>query len=288
LTEQPLGLAPSALAPPLPAPLGPGLPPIVETRATSWAHLSELLYEGSWNPTIRRYRPDVAYRGLGRADQSLETSLMRLGGRYAELEGHILRNFRKYADPDAVRGESEWHLLSLAQHHGVPTRLLDWTHSPYVALHFATADIGAMGEDGAIWCVDYVRAHDLLPPSLREPLREEGASVFTTELLARAAPTRRALDALPGGPFLLFLEPPSLDARIVNQFAFFSVMSEPTAALDRWLAGHPTLVRRIVVPAGLKWEVRDKLDQANITERVMYPGLDGLGAWLRRHYSPAG
>jgi len=64
-------------------------------------------------------------------------------------------------------------------------------------------------------------------------------------------------------------------------------MSDPTAALDRWLAQHPALARRIVVPAGLKWEIRDKLDQANITERVMFPGLDGLGAWLRRHYSPA-
>jgi len=44
--------------------------------------------------------------------------------------------------------------------------------------------------------------------------------------------------------------------------------------------------RKIVIPAELKWEIRDKLDQANITERVLFPGLDGLTKWLSRHYSP--
>jgi hypothetical protein len=56
--------------------------------------------------------------------------------------------------------------------------------------------------------------------------------------------------------------------------------------MDEWLGGHEELVRRIVLPAGLKWEVRDKLDQANITERVLFPGLDGLATWLKRYFSP--
>jgi hypothetical protein len=52
-------------------------------------------------------------------------------------------------------------------------------------------------------------------------------------------------------------------------------MSRADRSLDDWLADHPELVRRICIRAELKWEVRDKLDQSGINERVLFPGLDG-------------
>ena len=65
-------------------------------------------------------------------------------------------------------------------------------------------------------------------------------------------------------------------------------MSTASGRLDDWLAAKSDLLRRIVIPASLKWEVRDKLDQANVTERVLLPGLDGLSRWLKRYYTPKG
>lgn len=260
---------------------------VEELRARSWEELNALLYQDTWNENIQRFRSDYVYRGLPCSSWQLTTSLARLGGNYRELEGHLLRNFRKYAHQDAVQRNSEWHWLAVAQHHGLPTRLLDWTYSPYVALHFATEFVDRFETDSVIWCVNYVQVHQRLPRKLRAVLERERSNAFTVEMLAQVAGSLFALEKLSLRDFALFFEPPALDDRIVNQFALFSLMSSPDARLDTWLAGQNAgLVRRIVIPAELKWEVRDKLDQSNITERVLFPGLDGLSRWLRRHYTP--
>ncbi|HLV79367.1 MAG TPA: FRG domain-containing protein [Chthonomonadaceae bacterium] len=259
-----------------------------EIRVRSWNELIDTLYAHSWQEALGRFRSNYAFRGMDEAVGPLTTTLMRLGGCYRRQEGHLLRNFRKYAHRDDVPGDSLWNWLSLAQHHGLPTRLLDWTFSPFVALHFATQALDFYRRDGIVWCVDYVRIHALLPDRLKRLLEEEGSDVFTTEMLGAAADSLEDLDALAKDPFPLFFEPPSLDERIVNQFALFSLMSSPTARLDTWLNARPDLCLRLILPAAIKWEIRDKLDQANITERVLFPGLDGLCAWLARYYRPKG
>jgi hypothetical protein len=253
-------------------------------RAQSWNELQDLLFAGAWNATIRRYRSPWAFRGLGDASYALNSTLIRLGGEFATLEKHLIRNFKKYAHRDVVARDSVWHWLSVAQHHGLPTRLLDWTHSPMVAMHFATADAHTMDVDGAIWAVNYEEAHRLLPATMRAELDREGANSFTTEMLERAAPSLEHFVTMGTAPFLTFFEPPSIDDRIINQYALFSVLSHATEGLDAWFAQHPSLCRKIVIPSELKWEIRDKLDQSNVTERVLFPGLDGLSRWLARQY----
>jgi hypothetical protein len=258
-----------------------------EFRASSFNDLLNQLHQESWKPALGRFRSNFAFRGMDDAGDDLTTTLFRLGGSYINQEGHLLRNFRKYAHRDAVPGDSTWNWLALAQHHGLPTRLLDWTFSPLVALHFATQDLEHFNIDGVVWCVDYVKTHAQLPKPLRLILKEEQADVFTTEMLDRAADRLWKFDELAeGDPFAVFLEPPSLDDRIVNQFALLSLMSDAETALDEWLQSRPELCRKVIIPAALKWEVRDKLDQANVTERVLFPGLDGLSRWLKRYYSP--
>lgn len=253
----------------------------------SWADLCERVYEDSWQEDILRFRSNYAFRGLSDKDYRLLTSFSRNCGELTRLEYHLLRNFRKYARLDDVDiNGSHWRWMTLAQHHGLPTRFLDWTYSPFIAMHFATVETAKYDFDGVIWEVDFVKANHLLPSPLIDQLTTANANALTVGMLERALPDIRSFDDLSEELLVAFFEPPSLDARIVNQFALFSFMSDPKASFENWLIKHPSLFRRIIIPKKLKWEIRDKLDQANITERMLFPGLDGLAAWLRRHYQP--
>jgi hypothetical protein len=256
--------------------------------ARNWSDIVEALYADSWSPALRRFRSPFAFRGLSHADHSLASSLVRLAGEadIRRLELALLRNFRKYAVTEGEHADSIWDWLALGQHRGLPTRLLDWTYSPLVALHFATDTPEDFGRDGVVWCVNFVEANKRLPQRLRRIMTREGSDTVTVDMLS-VFKDLRAFDALSRTPFLVFLEPPAIDRRILNQFALFSLMSSPTAEIDGWLEQHPELCRRVIVPARLKWEIRDKLDQANINERILFPDLDGLSRWLARYYMPA-
>lgn len=249
----------------------------------SWDHLQHCLYDIPLTP-LKRYRSDFVYRGLACKDWKLETSLRRLGDNFDVVEKPLLRSFCKYATFSDIPDESLWVKLTVAQHHGLPTRLLDWTVSPKVALHFATAELEHYDKDGVIWCVDINKTRELLPPQLRGILFRENAYLFSVEMLNEIQ-SLSDFDSIPrDNNFVLFFEPPSLDARIVNQAAIMSVMPGPELTLCDLLRNNPDLFFRIIVPASLKWEIRDKLDQDNTTERMLFPGLDGTAKWLKRYY----
>ena len=253
----------------------------------SWSELQDLLFRDSYNRDIDRIRSPFIYRGLSDIAYELQTSLIRLGGPYESLEFHLLRNFKKYAFNPQISRNTDWDWLALAQHHGLPTRLLDWTYSPFAALHFATANIENYQIDGVIWALKYEGLGDYLPQRLRTKLESVGSNSFTTGMLDSVYDNVQELTS-ESEEFVVPFEPPSLDARIVNQYAVFTFMSSPTALLNDWLEDKSEMYFRIRIPAEMKWEIRDKLDQLNINERVLFPGYEGLSKWLKRHYAAKG
>lgn len=257
------------------------MPEIETLTPQTWSELQEVLYHDSYSDYLKRHRSAYVYRGLDLAEYDLSTTLNRLGE--SHLEKHLLRNFIKYSVQTHTYS-SIWYLLALAQHHGLPTRLLDWTYSPLVGLHFAVANFKKYDEDGVIWAVNYVDSKEYLPEVLKEIITSEGSHIFTAEMLDRTVQNLQDLTNLKSNPFAIFFEPPSIDERIVNQYAVFSMMSDPNIKLSDWVMEHEVRSFKIIIPSHLKWEIRDKLDQSNINERVLFPGLDGLATWLKRHY----
>ena len=257
-----------------------------EIIINSWEEFVEQSFVDCFDATIQRSRSNYIFRGLSDAGYPLVPSLNRVCRGNLHLEKSLLRNFRKYASEQISSHDNMWDILSIAQHHGMPTRLLDWTFSPFVAAHFATESFEKYDSDGVIWCLDFVKCNANIPKQFVDELEKENAYTFSTEMLGNVVKSLedfymmgKDIEAFP-----VFFEPPAIDQRIVNQYALFSVMSDPTVLISDWMSIHPSYWHRLIIPAKTKLEIRDKLDQINITERIIYPGLDGLCKWLSRHY----
>src|SRR5438270_14038023 len=101
-------------------------------RPRSFNELIELLFAGSWNPELQRFRSPYAFRGLASDEHHLSNSLLRLAAGRASippLDHSLLRNLSKYAHAQPAPGvDSVRHWLAPVLQHGLPTRVIDWTY----------------------------------------------------------------------------------------------------------------------------------------------------------------
>jgi FRG domain len=261
---------------------------ITEITVGSLGDLIDKVTPTEPDPRTGRRRDSGVYRGDGDASWPLLTSLDKLGGvnpphSKADLEEHILRNFIRYSRPYLSQPASDWEVLVAAQHHGLPTRLLDWTYSPLVAAHFATLNSERESER-VIWRLDWKRVHRYFKlPELALLIQDleglGGDRPLTPWALFSAREKAK--------PFVCMLEPPSINQRIVAQSATFTLCSDKRQSFDCFLEqnGLGSALTKFVIPAGETARFRDQLDLVDVDERRLFPDLDGVAAEMRRYYS---
>jgi hypothetical protein len=99
--------------------------------------------------------PRWVFRGQGE-HWALRPTVGRSERYKAENELRLFREFKRLALPHISRDlvRTEWDWLFVAQHHGLPTRLLDWTTNPLIAAFFATEPSAANKRDGEIIAIE--------------------------------------------------------------------------------------------------------------------------------------
>lgn len=173
-------------------------------------------------------------------------------------EQRLLSKFRDQVRPHiGLRIENELEWLVLAQHHGLPTRLLDWTFSPIVAAYFAVKRISTMYFVG---------------PNNKLDSRPVNGCVYAVVRPLKVGPTDREK------PFDLdrikLVDPPHVSDRVTRQVGVLTIHPTPKNA---WT---PEGTVRFIIPMGEKIEMKFKLDNLGVNEASMFPGVDAIANYL--------
>lgn len=213
---------------------------IKEIRITTPEELMPLICEQEYRSDLDRFRSPYIYRGMPNTDFKMVTSLKRNCKSFEKvLEPSILNNFAKYAvfeEPNVAN--SVWQQMIMGQHYGLPTRLLDWSRSAMIGLHFAVSEdnLEALDDhDCMVWRINVDEVNALLPASYRDVLHRSKAEVFSVGMLSTLADSLSKYDDDMEGKAMVVVEPPSIDSRIVNQYAFFTIVPMGMEDVERFL-----------------------------------------------------
>jgi hypothetical protein len=209
---------------------------------------------------IHQIQPDIGvYRGVPRSKYELIPSIGRLLPLYIKnglTKIDLLRDeqitFNEFYEHCITLTDkiprNKWEVLALAQHHGLPTRLLDWTRNVLVGLYFAVEK--PYDEDCAVFAYKGdTKIH--VPEDSEDPLMH---------------------------PDFVAYSPPHISPRITAQSGIFILHSHPFVAFDH------DRITKIIIPAGIRKSIKRTLSVYGVHPRTIFPDLDGLTQSLKNNY----
>lgn len=251
--------------------------------------------------------PNVFREYEGKVKVRSDTENNFVSGRiYLAAESEILASFSKNARtylPPSLHDE-DFLLLQYAQHYGVPTRLLDFTANPLVALYFSCN--GGAEKDGAIWVISIepFQRWSFREPAGSDPAIEPFIRYSREELINHIM--EEVIDVTEFDEDYIkkqrpvFFIPPYIDLRMSAQESRFLVWGswhdplnemvdtnnfmKPIAGVRFETFDDQSFLLKITIPGSSKNSLLKELDLLGVNEKSIYPGLDGIGRYIKDRY----
>lgn len=232
------------------------------------------------------------YRGVGNVEYSLKPTIFRHPKlreieKIHEIESSLASVFEQRSPPFVSQSfKNVWEKMFFMQHYGIPTRLLDWTESPFIALYFALTacertKAGKPKTDAALWMLDPVSWNrgalsDIsFSGGILDPNREQVKS-YSPEA---------ELDERKNLPIMIYGTHNS--PRIVAQRGMFALFGKSVDAMEKSFSENSFIdgtLHKIVIDKEIRDSVAHSLFRKGISDSTIYPDLHGLSLELKRSF----
>ena len=220
----------------------------------------------------RKEKGDLIFRGQ-RTDRPLLPRLARLSdekklkGKIKNIERLILNDFKRGILPlTEFKPENNWDLLALAQHHGLPTRLLDWTYSALVGLWFTVNRPPSKSEkgnfeNGVVWILSTKVEDFKKENSKADPLDNRLTKIFRATVVSRRISAQAGL----------------FTVHLINAQDKVYKFETTKNFKDR--------LTKVTVPHTKFASIRRQLSILGVNSSTIYPDINGLSEYLEWRYS---
>lgn len=222
-----------------------------------------------------------------------------------EMYMHFIKEAKLYIkniDDNTNEGYLEW--MVYAQHFGVPTRLLDFTHNPLVALYFACSK--EENKDGAIWIINlmnYKKFHSKLlkneanvnKNTTRNELIYEiiselkngtlNCSKFPIQFIPYYLDERMSTQA---SSFLLWGQDERPFEDMIEKENYINISSAKNGVSIEYEGKSEEFILKILIPHEKKKTILEELDLLGVNPKSIFPGLDGIGKYIENYYNVEG